>query len=221
MKTFIKTITVVLFLSSGVTLHAQKLEFYAGTSHNYLYDNKEQTIFYSSSYTAKNGFCIGAAVDSINMKWFNLRASFQFEEVNGQVSVKEARKYFQQVIEAETKKFIFSAALYPLNLYLFKKIEINIGGEVSGMIDEKNKGTFQDPCFRDRIVSFEQGYIHYHTNLNVGLKGRFACPVRLSSSTVITPQYQIYYGLTKEFDEAPEKAKSIRHYLMVGLITKL
>lgn len=220
MKSFTRFVAAAAIIVSALQLHAQTLEFYGGMSRNYLYDNKTQNIFYSSSYTARNGLCIGMAVDSINLKWISLRASFQFEEVTGDLSVMEARKYFQQVIVAQTKKYIFSAALYPVNLLLFKKLAINIGAEVSGKIDEKNKGTFQDPCFSERIINFEDGYVHYYANLSIGLKGRLAWAVRLSSSTIITPQYQFYYGLTNEFDEAPEEAKSIRHYLMLGFTTR-
>lgn len=122
-------------------------------------------------------------------------------------------------INAEIHKSVLSLGIFPFNFKILKRIDFNLGVEVSGLLNETYKGTsggwqMGQPSSNDEL---NEKYDRISSRMYIGLRGRLAYDIKIAEGWAISPQYSYYLGLSKEFIGFPEVTRSMRHYFCIGI----
>ena len=217
-----KSLILILVLMSCLTLYSQNIEFAIGLNKNNFFDfinGGPQT----SSYTSDLGFVGQIAINDIKADWLQLRLTLSFERYSGKLKASQFGQAGGSETIADIDKSLLSFGFFPVNFQILKRININVGFEMSGLIHEKFEGTYSVWSIGVPYWSTELSdmYDKYSSRIYLGLKSRLAYDIKLTDNLIISIQYSFYYGLSNEFIEPPEQTKSVRHYFCIGIQKKL
>jgi len=217
-----KLIISILIVISCLPVFGQNIELFGGLNTNNFYD-RENEGHYQSSYNSGSGYSFGLAIDSIRADWMTLRLSLKFDKYSGNLTASDGGLGGGYTTTAEIDKSLISLGVFPLNFRIFKRIDLNIGFEISKQISESYKGISNGWLMGEPNWSYDlqERYNKYSNSINFGLSARLAYNLQINESITISPQYTFYFGLTKEFIEFPEATKSIRHFIGIGIKKRL
>jgi hypothetical protein len=218
-----KTIIILLISFFSLTLYSQSIEIFGGPNKNIFHDYSDGEGHFMSSYNPALGYNIGIGIDDIKIDWLKLRFTLCFDNYGGELEASDGGLGGGYTTNAEIDKSVLSLGLFPLNLKIIKRLDLNFGFEFSMLINETYTGTKSGWLMGEPGWSYniEDEYDRYSALTNFGLKARIAYDINLAKSIIISPQYSFYYGLSNEFDEFPEQTVSMRHYIGIGIEKKL
>jgi len=124
---------------------------------------------------------------------------------------------------ANVNKSILPLGVFPVNIRILKRIDLNFGLVISRLIRESFSETtsgwkLTQPAWNSNL---QDKYNRYSSLTYWGLQDKVAYNFKLTKSVYISPQYLYYFGLTKEFVEFPDFTLSMRHYLCLGIKKKI
>jgi hypothetical protein len=206
-----------------LTIYCQNIELMGSVNKNDFYNFNRNLGHFRSSYTSGFGYSVKIGIENIKIDWMKLRLTLNYDSYNGELKASDGGLAGDYTVEAKVKKSIISVGIFPINFKIRERLDINIGFELSRLINEEFQGT-------------KSGWFMYSPNYNYDLKeiydrfsalkyfgfsGRLAYDFKLSESISISPQYLYYFGLSNEFDEFPERTKSKRQYFCLGIEKKI
>ncbi|MBW6490654.1 MAG: hypothetical protein K0B15_05595 [Lentimicrobium sp.] len=214
-----KTLLILFLIAGSFNVFGQNIEIIGGLNHNVFHDYNNSEDHFVSTYKPGLGFCAGIRLDSVKVDWMNMSFALQFDQINGELKARNGGLGYGHHTNAKINKSIISLGIFPLNFSIFRRIDLNIGLEISGLINESITGTVSGWSMGGSNWSSDinEKYSRYCSLICVGLKGRIACDIPVTNTIYIAPQYSYYHGLTKEFDEFPEETRSMRHYFCIGI----
>jgi len=214
-----KLLYLFLLILASYSLSAQRMEIIGGVNGTTFYDNAGDEGHFSSSYTSNTGYVIRLGVDDIKVGWWESRLTLSYDKYGGGLNASDGGLGGGYIMEAEVEKSLISLGLFPVNVKIINKIDLSMGMEFSALLDESFMGTYTNWNMGspDQITDLQDKYDSYSAGFYVGLQGRIGYEIKLSDRLFVVPQYVFYFGLSKEFKEFPEQAKSMRHYLNIGL----
>lgn len=215
-----KLIILLIFTSSLKTFGQKSIEFFGGYCKNNFHDYMKDEGHYQSSYElGNNGYSVGIGIEKIQVDWLTMRFTLRYDKYDGEILASDGGLGGGYTTKANIDKSLLTLGLFPVNLKVVKAVDINIGLEISRLIHESISGTASgwlmgQPNWSEDL---NDRYDRYNNLLYIGLKSRIAYDLKLRNDLYISPQYQIYYGISNEFEEFPEATKSIRHYFCIGI----
>ncbi len=203
-------------------LYAQNIEVVGGVNQNNFYDSFGVENFSdhsSSSYSSGLGYTFGVGIEELKIGWLNLRFTLGLERYSGEIELSEESYVWSQSLEAEIEKTVFSFGFYPLNFKILDKIDVNLGSEVSWLINENVKGTTS--VYGD-LVQYENKDLNdfddeFNSQTYFGFAGRLAYDIKLSEKFTLSPQYVYYLGLLEEFEGFLGNTSSFRQHFSIGI----
>ncbi len=201
----------------------QNMEVYGGLNTNHFHDFKSEYGHYGSNYNVGAGYSFGIAVDGIQADWMSFRFTLKFDKYSGSLTAINGGLAGVSRTNAKIKKSLVSFGAFPVNLQLLKKIDFNLGFEISKLISETFQGTRSGSRLGrpDWSYDLQEEYSEYNSARNFGLNARLAYNLKVNESISISPQYCFYFGLSQEFIKFPEATKAVRHFLGIGIKKKL
>jgi hypothetical protein len=223
MKLRLEILLTFLIISNGLTLFGQNIEIFGGVNYNIFHEYYNYGGTYNSSFVSKLGYSAGFGIDDVKLDPISMRFTLQFDKYGGDMKASEDVSYMGYTTEASIDKWIITLGIFPLNFRLFHKIDLNVGFEISRLIDDTFKGSISGWLNgqSDWSHDLHEIYDHYSSLMHLGLKGRIAYDFNLSKSLIITPQYLYYFGFSNELQGIPYKTKSMRHYFCIGIKKKI
>lgn len=214
-----KPIFTLLLAIQSLGLFAQNIEFFVGPNKNIFHKKAANTPEYNSSYSSGYGYCAGIAFDNIKNGSLPLRFTLQFDRYSGKLESSSFGLGGGSSTKANTTKDIITVGLFPINIRLKKRLDLNIGIDISRLIHENTSGTtsgwqIDKPNWSYNIDSKTKRNSNIYS---AGLKARLAYDFFITKSIIVCPVYLFYYGFTNEFSEITKKTKSMRHYACVGI----
>lgn len=218
-----KLIISLIICLNSIFVFGQNIELFGGPNKNIFHDNLENDGHYSSSYNSAFGYSAGIGINDIKIDWLSLRFTLCYDRYGGKIDVSDGGLGGGTTIKADIDKSLVSLGLFPINFTVLKKIDLNLGFEVSRLIGE---------TFSGELSGWQTGKLGWSYDLNdkydriseltnYGIRARIAYNFTISESIVIVPQYSFYYGLGYEFNESLATTKSMRHYLSIGIEKKI
>ncbi len=111
---------------------------------------------------------------------------------------------------------------YPFNFKLFKYIDINIGVKWLQIISSTVTGNYSEfGLAGNAAFDFSDSEEDILTTNQIGPTGRIAYVIKLSDKTSLTPQYNYYLGLSKEFNKYISTKFRQNHFIGIGLQIKI
>lgn len=226
-----KFFLIGLFLLNNLLLLSQNFEIIGGLNRNTYYTAGKNVAYYSSSYESDLGYVMRVGVEDIHINWLKLKFTLSLENYQGELKVTAGGMAGECTTDAEVSKSILSLGFFPVNFKILKRLDFNLGIEYSRLLREDFNGTKScwaivdtrptELIFASWDSDLNDEYEEYSAKTYFGLRGRIAYDINISKKLAISPQYSYYLGITHEFDEFPELAKSMRHYFCIGLQRKL
>lgn len=224
MTNIIKGICALFFLIFSNNLFSQDFQVFGGVNYNNFYEFPNQYEgHYRSSYKSASGFTCGVSADNIKYERLKYRFSLQFDVYSGDLMASDGGLGGGYTTIASIKKSVLSIGIFPFNTVIAEKIDLNLGVLLTALLSEKYDGTVSNWSinYPSSISNINDKYNKYSSSLYAGLQGRIAYNLQLKNGLTLTPQYLYYFGLSHEFDEFPDRTKSQRHYLCIGIKKKL
>ena len=196
------------------------VEFFGGINTNQYFDykNNSKLHYYDSEFKSGNGFQFGFALNDFKYDSIPLRVSANIINYKGIVSTEDGYLTGGSNSTIDANKYIVSLGLFPVNFTLFNRFKLNIGCETSYLIVQEVRGNhliYQD-LQPDYDASITNGLIDVKRNVYFGISSRIAYQFEFGDEWILTPQYQIYVGLTDEFKNIEAKVSSFRNYFSIG-----
>lgn len=190
-------VKLLLFLFtciSSMTLYSQPVEIFGGANKNVFYGkNDDSYSYFSADYHSGNGFTAGFALDSIRILRLKMRLSVQFDKYNGKfIAENNSGKAVYEKTIGEIDKSTVALGVFPLNIRIKKKVDLNIGAEVAGLIGENVSGTnhYAHIMYGDELKDLNALYDRFSSRVCYGLKGRIAYQLALSKK--VLPDSAVY-----------------------------
>lgn len=222
-----KIIWILLAFLNTLVLSGQQFELFGGPVKNTFYDFMNKDGHFMSSYNSGLGYSAGIGMDSVKVDWLTIRFTLNIDKYGGNLDASYGGLAGGSGTKATISKSLVSLGIYPINFRILKRIDLNIGMEMSGLIDESFTGivsgwSLQIPGWYPESYSYklEDENKRYSAKNYFGLQGRIAYNINLSPAIILAPQYSYYFGMSNEFDEFPQETKSMRHYFCLGIKTK-
>jgi hypothetical protein len=218
-----KKIIFGIILFNSLTVQSQNIEIVGGLHKNRFFDTEKNEGHFKSSYISGGGYGIGFGIDSVKMDRLTLRFTVGYSHYKGEIIVSDGGLGKGYGVNTFVDKSILSLGAFPINFKIIKRIDLNFGFELSGLIGEKVNGLREDWIWNEggTIKDLKQLYGIYSSKTTFGLVGRIAYDFNVTDKLAISPQYTYYFGLSSEFAHFPEMTKSMRHAFSIGLQRKL
>lgn len=217
-----KIIALLLSIIAGYS-YSQNLEISGGPNFNMFFDHRDEGHYYSD-YTPAIGYTFAIGIDSLTIYGIRKqRITLQFDSYSGDLNVGDGGLGGGYSTQASIDKSVLSLAVFPINLTILNNLEFNVGAVLSILMKESFKGT----VYGWSVISggshqdIKDRYDEFNSKANFGFQGRIAYDLKIKRNIWLTPQYQCYIGVTKEFIGFPEKTKSLRNYLSLGVKFKI
>jgi hypothetical protein len=219
----LKRLVFILTWLINISLYSQSIEIVGGLISNKFYDFNHDDPHFSSSYSHGFGYSALIGIDDVKLEWLKLRFTLSYDKYSGGLEAGYSGLGGGNSTIADIDKSLISLGIFPLSFKIIKRIDLNFGFEFSGLISESFKGESSGWSYLQPDWSYDlnEKYTRYSALTYFGLRGKIGYDFNISDTFSISPQYSYYFGLSNEFDEFPEVAKSIRHYFCIGIKMKL
>jgi hypothetical protein len=215
-----KIFLVIILIVNVSLLLGQRVELYTGANKNSFYGSKD---LHSSSYKSGFGFSVGIGLDSLIFGKLKTRFALQFDSYQGSLMADVGGVSYAERIDAKVNKSTIGFCFFPLNVRIKKKIDFNLGVELSHLVYEKYSGVLKgfDPYNPSYSYDLNEKYKSFSSKMHLGIKARINYDIYISNSVAISPQYLFYLGTSPEFNKFPGLTKSMRHYACLGIRKKI
>jgi hypothetical protein len=218
-----KIIFIGLILLKSLTAFSQNIELISGLNKSNFFDFNQNEGHFNSSYNSDYGYAMRIGIENIKVDWLTLRFTLGFDKYGGKLTASDGGLGGGYTTDAEIDKSVISLGVFPLNVKIINRIDVNFGFEFSGLISENFSGT--SSSWREdepgRSTDLNDIYDRFSSKTYYGLRGRIAYDFNISEKLAISPQYSCYFGLSNEFDRFPEATRSLRQYFCIGIKKKL
>lgn len=206
------------FTSSS--LAAQSVEVYGAVTQDHYRISTENEEDYSSSSQSGNGYTIGFSFDNPNANGIASRISIAYTVQRGSILTEDHRlvsDHRRTEVDIETQRL--DLAVYPFTFFL-QRLQASFGARASFLLDEVSSGS---------QVRLDTGVIvetpiedvddpEFHKSISYGVVTRLAYTIPISQEMSIVPQYQLYLGLSKDFETAESTSiKTWQQSLAIGV----
>jgi len=152
--------------------------------------------------------------------WLFMRATIGYEAYGGEFRAVRSDRTFDVVSEIDVRKSGLLLGLFPLGITLWKRLDIDLGVQISWLIKERFFGTFSKQGGFEPTVFYrlEDQYEAFNTSVTFGITGRVGYKIPLGTSFFLMPMYSFYQGLSDEFQFFPRETTITRHFLGIGIV---
>jgi len=209
---------LTLFFVTVNRLHSQQIEFSSGLCTNSFFDGSKRDLHHYSNYDSKSGYSISLAMNMLAIDSLPLRFSLRYTDYGGAIFTTNGGVAFYTSTNASVHNQCLGADIFILNFKIKSKLNLNLGLEINYLLKEKLTGYIDvhvPPDFD--TIPFDKGTIQLGNQFYGGIVARVGYEVDLSKYYYLIPQYQIFVGLTPEFDNLEMNTRSVRHYLEIGI----
>ncbi len=214
------------FLQFFVFSNAQSLGFSGGVLRNNFFDVSPgiHHDFYDYQLFSGFGNTFAFTLDFVEIWPLPMRFAIQVDNYQGEIIVQGFTPKGFFYVNAEVEKRIIAATVFPINLDLFRYLNINLGIQMNFLIHAKTKGTksVTNNTPGAQITYFSGGGAEINTKFNTGVVARIGWDLAISKEWTLVPQYQYYLGLSNDFKGIyGYNIKSMRHYLGIEVVRSL
>ena len=194
-------------------LHSQKMDVFVGTNYNLMFDFAEKGVHYYSAFEEDFGYAVSLGYENSRSSF---RSMLRLDSYKGSFEASDGALGSGYSTETNYSKTILSLGLYPVKIKVFPRLDINLGMVFSVLLHDSLDGdyTIWTVGQPSKVYPLDNDY---SSDLYFGAEARFAYQFPISYNVTLIPQYMAYFGVTNEFTEFPEKVKSLRNFLGVGL----
>ena len=218
-----KRILILLFVLNGWQSFSQNVEVNTGMNHNSFFCLHSSDL-YNSDFRPDYGYQIGIGINEFRPDTvFNFRFTFNFINYGGGFNVSTASPSSGDGVYGSVNKSVLSLGFYPFNFKVAKRVDFNLGVELSSLVWNNTTGTaYSWAMTSSNVQTIDEKYKHFNSSLNLGISARVAYPIRINSYYSICPQVGCYVGfLPGEFSDVAARVKSFRQYFSIGIQRKL
>ena len=197
----------LIFIS--LSLSAQKnIELSGGMLQNNFRDPfGEDALRKETSYTSEWGYSIRFSIDEVQVDWLKMRFTLGYNYLGGSFKSSDGSQGGSFSIDANFNKSLLTLAVYPAHL------------EIGRLLWEDFRGITIASSRGQAIITenVEELYDEFNSKAYFGLNLRFAYDIKITENWALSPQYNLYYGLSQEFYVPPETSRSYQHFFAIGL----
>ena len=216
---------ILILVTQSTIILGQSTEIFGGINLNKLHEFHKDDHF-ETNYSIRNGYRIGIGVDSIKIDWLTMRFTLAFDSYGGEIHETYQGLASGSSSNVQFEKSVISIGLYPINFHILKNADVNLGIEISRLVNEKFSGT------KWGILLTDSGYVQSSSDIHdkidrfsstwyCGFQARIAYNINLTESLALKPQYSFYFGFSDEFAEIIDNKKLMKHYLGISIVKKL
>lgn len=208
-----------LFLFFTSDLLGQKIEIFGAGNRNSFYDYPKYGTHFNGEYNSDYGYSFGISLDGIAIDSFPLKFTLGLNNYRGKIRISNGGLGGGSTTNAEINKYCIGLGIFPVNCKLiFKKMQLNIGGEFSFLMDETTTGyKYFWIMGNNSVIKLGNGSLQINKKIYFGIISRIAYEVNIKKDWFIIPNYFFYLGMTDEFQNIEAKTKSFRHYIGLGI----
>jgi len=223
MRKLIHLFGLFFLLLPSLASIAQNIEIIGGIGKNNFFNwESNEEAHFSSSYNPGITYSFTVAFEGISLDTIlDLRLSLSYVHYSGKLNVNNSGLGGNQNTVTEVNKSVISFGIIPLNFKIKKRVDLNIGMEISWLLNENLKGTFNSSYIDQsgHHTDINEKYDRFSKKSYLGVRVRLAYDINLNERIIISPQYTYYHGIEEEF-KSPF-TKSMRQYFSIGIQKKL
>lgn len=214
---FVVLATLLLLLSTA-SVQAQLVGANVGLNYNSFSSRGTAKI---EDHTPGNGVGFQLNLEDLDNKGLKLGLALQFEYYQGGFKCINGGPASSQVDEGFTERFQMGIGLLPLQLVLFKRLQLQLGAELNILLSHKTSGKFQGSYPGSFVeIPYSNKSYQLHNSTTLGVVGKVAYRIPLKSSWLIVPQVRYHYGLQPDMSAAGSIYSS-RAVFACGLLYQL
>ena len=217
----LKILSISLLMITCSQVFAQRLGYFGGVNRNSFYDfkNDDKFAYYNAEYTPGTGFDLGFSIENFQIDSIPMRFTVSISNYKGTVSVEDGYLSGGSTSDFTSNKYIGNAGIYPVNIELEKNFRFNLGAQVSYLIAQSIVGDHLVYRANEALekIKMDSDFLNTRRNVYFGISARLAYDIELANDWIISPQYNLYFGLTNEFKNIESKTNSIRHHFGIAL----
>lgn len=218
-----KVISYLCFFFIVTSISAQNFELYVGMNQNKFFDRQKEGGHFYSRYSPGNGYSIGLSVSDLKINSTHIRISLLMDTYSGTFFTQDGGQGATNTTSAEVEKTTLGLCIAPLNFTLFKKIKFDVGGELSYEFNDKVNGyksSWMITGTSSKIILGNNSAI-IKKGIVFGISGRISYDIKINQDWIVKPQYNLYLGLTDEFNNTEAAIKSLRNNLGIGIVMRI
>lgn len=178
-------------------MFSQNLEIIGGLNYNRFFEFHKDDGHYITSYKPEWGYMFKVAIDDVRFEEQNLRFTLGYMNYSGEINAYNGGLGGGSRTLADVNKSMLSLGIYPFNFKILKRIDFNLGVEMSGLIHESFSGNIYSWTMGESSeIDLEECYDKYSASFFIGLQARLAYAIKIAEGWAISPQYSYYLGLS-------------------------
>jgi hypothetical protein len=202
---------MLLSVSPG---YAQLISGSVAIQHNSFTDYDKATI---SSFQPALGYSLQLGLEEIKNKNLKMSAFFHFDHYQGEFLSSAGGPMSSLGYKGSTRKWQLGIILYPFDFTAFKKLHIQLGGEIGLGIYDSNTGEYRESIGSVSTVTPFGKNSGIHAPLTGAIAARISWRIPLNQQWVLVPQSSILYGISPDMMLAT-KTFSIRPSFGLGFL---
>jgi hypothetical protein len=217
-----KILLIVIIFQNSITIFCQRLDLFGGLNYNKYYDIKNTDTRFEPTYQSFYGYSLGLGIDKVNIKCINLGFEINIDHYGLKLDAESGGRAGGSETKAKIYKSLISFVFFPANVTILRKIDINVGLQVSKLLDENFEGNISGSINNGYSIvtsdyELTEIYDKYSSSTYYGLLGKISYEFNVTKTLKIYPQYRFYHGFSNEFIQCPIDTKTNRYYLCIGI----
>ncbi len=217
-------ILLIIILFSTSQLHAQKIEISSGINNNRFFSFKKSEGHQHHYFTSNFGYSIGASFYDYTIDSMQHRVSIRLDNYKGKFYSTSGGLGGSSTTEAEVEKTTIGISYFPMIFNLFKRVQVNLGGEFSTLLNSKTVGYKSVWAMPSSIInSYTTNDINLKINPQnyIGINCLFVYDIKINKYWILTPQLNLHLGVTNDFKNVEANIKSFRQSALIGIVRNL
>ncbi|MEI8048659.1 MAG: hypothetical protein WCI92_14860 [Bacteroidota bacterium] len=218
-----KIIIYILFCFFISGISGQNIELSGGMNRNNYFDWQKEEGHFIAEYTPGNGYCAELSLSDFKFDSLTIKISLLVDNYKGSFYTQDGGLAGAYKTVAEVEKTTLGIGLYPLNFYIFKKIKLSLGGELSYKISDRTNGYKSGWVMYvgSTYMTIENDSVHINKDFVWGVSGKLSYDFRINQDWFIAPQYKFYLGMSDEFMNTEARIRSMRHNFEISIIKRI
>ncbi|MBP6456570.1 MAG: hypothetical protein KA275_07565 [Chitinophagaceae bacterium] len=215
---------LVIFLFSAVQIQAQKIEISSGINRNQFFSFQKSEGHQRHNFTSNFGYSIGASFYNYTIDSMQHRVSIRLDNYKGKFYSTSGALGGSSSTEAEVEKTTIGIAYYPIIFNVVKKLQLNLGGEFSTLINSKTIGykTYSGLVYiNNKSQIIENDSFKINSKNYWAINCLFVYDIKINKYWILTPQLNLHLGVTNDFKNVEANIKSFRQSALIGIVRNL
>ena len=208
-----KYLYLIIILPFSINIYCQNIELSNGLIRSTFYSSYYDDNYSTANFSSEWGYSFKLGIDGLKIDWMNLSLTIGYDNYSTKVEAISWGMMYESTVNLNIDKSLISVGVYPINISLLQRIKLNIGVEISRLINESFTGDGSLWIYDSDIDKYNliEKYNQISSKNHCGLISRLGYEFSISEKYSITPQYNFYLGLTDEFKYAIGNSRTVRH----------